>query len=212
MLKALLIDLDGTLVDSLPSLYRVYLQFLSSQGVQGNGEEFTELMGPSLSQIVDILRQRYHLKGTSEELLVKYSNLLEKCYAHDLKLMPGAIEVLTKIKEKGLKLVLATSAPRKWVDLLLKNHSLGITFDATVTADDVHAGKPDPAIFLKGIELIGIKPQEALVIDDAPAGIEAAQRAGIFALRFGQTAKPPVHDESYYDIPNWASVEKVLEW
>jgi beta-phosphoglucomutase len=212
MLRALLIDLDGTLVDSLPSLYRIYLEFLSSQGIQGNKDEFIELMGPSLSQIVDILRNRYHLKAGSSELLAKYNDLLEQCYAHNLTIMPGAVEVLSKNQAKGLKLVLATSAPRKWVDVLLNNKSLGLTFDASVTADDVHAGKPDPAIFLKGIELLGIQPNEALVIDDAPAGIEAARRAGIFALQFAPDVSDPSAYDDYYVVSNWTAIGEGLEW
>ena len=212
MLRALLIDLDGTLVDSIPSLFRVYTEFLAHYGIKGTREEFVELMGPSLRQIVDILRSRYHIEHSVEELFEKYNTLLEHCYAHELPLMPGAVETLSEASKHGVKLVLATSAPRRWVDALLKGKRLGIDFYASVTADDVNAGKPDPAIFRKGLELARVTSDRALVIDDAPAGIEAARRMGIFALNFHPGIKAPVSHGSYTEVPDWATIRKVLGW
>lgn len=138
--------------------------------------------------------------------------MLENCYAHQLQLMPGAREALLRAKEKGMKIALATSAPRKWVDIMIKSNILGIPFDVTVTADDVHAGKPDPAVFNKALELLKVKAEEALVIDDAPAGIEAARRAGIYALNYLPRAHSPSIHEGYSVITKWASLPVVLKW
>lgn len=212
MLRALLIDLDGTLVDSLPSLYRVYHEFLSCYGIAGCREEFIELMGPSLRQIVDLLRVKHQIESPAEALFEKYNALLEHCYAHELPLMPGAVETLSEAPKHNVKLVLATSAPRRWVDALLKGKRLGIDFHASVTADDVHAGKPDPAIFRKGLELARVTPDRAIVIDDAPAGIEAARRAGIFTLNYHPGIAAPISHGSYTEVPDWATIRKVLGW
>jgi len=180
-LRGLLIDLDGTLADSLAAMRRVYGAFLERYGFAGTDGEFEELNGPSLREIIATLNDRHCLDGSHEELLGQYQGLVEKAYAQSVAPRDGAAELLDA--SAGLKLVLVTSAPRCVAEGFLVSHGWSNRFDVIVAGDEVSASKPDPAIYRLALERVGLAPDEAIAIEDSDAGEASARGAGLRVWR-----------------------------
>lgn len=182
MLKALLIDLDGTLVDSTPALYQVYQKFLAHYGHKGTREEFNSLVGPSIDEIVEILKTKYALKGSSHDLSLMYISLLMLQGFEGTELFPGVKEALKKMKEKKIKLGIVTSGTKPLVKVCLDPLKIADQFDVIVTSEDVVKGKPNPEVYQTALKKLGIKPEEAIAIEDSIAGLTAALGAGLEVL------------------------------
>lgn len=179
-MKTLFVDLDGTLVDSHAVLFEIYLKFLEKHGITGSKSEFEELIGPSITEIAILLRQRYHLKDSVEELYAEYQNLIKEYYFANLQVYPKALETLVYAKSLGWQLVMVTSAEKKLVDKLLteKKHFENL-FDFIVTTEGIPKGKPDPAIYLLALQIANASAQKSLAIEDSPQGVESALNAGL---------------------------------
>src|SRR5262245_50446995 len=105
-LEVVLVDLDGTLVDSTSVLYNVYLEFLSDFGVCGSFADFKTLIGPSIREVMPLLKERYQLKEGNDELLKRYYFLLNPRYEREVQLFEHAREFLELVKGASLKIVL----------------------------------------------------------------------------------------------------------
>lgn len=125
-----------------------------------------------------------------------------------MKTMPGAFEVLEKLKASGKKLALVTGSVRYDVDQRLSDHQRGL-FDAIVTQDDVTKGKPDPEPYAKALKMLDVKPEKAIVIENAPLGIKSAKGAGI--LTIGLTSTLPREELASADLVI-DSLERLSGW
>ncbi|MCZ7587141.1 MAG: HAD family hydrolase [Deltaproteobacteria bacterium] len=183
-LRALLLDLDGTLATSLPVMVASYEAFLGSFGVTPTKDEFDSLNGPSLLEIVRILKERHRLPGAPEDLFARYLSIIENRYPEGVAPADGARELIDKARARGLELALVTSSGRAMASGFLERHGLAPLFDALVTAEDVSSGKPNPECYRVALERLGIVAAEALVVEDSLFGVRAATGAGIrtFAL------------------------------
>lgn len=205
MLKALLIDLDGTLVDTTPALYQVYLKFLEHYGKKGNREEFESLIGPSIDEIVEILKEKYKLKGTSHDLSTMYISLLMMQGLEGTELFPGAKSVIDQAKEKKLKLAIVTSGTRPLVKICLDPLKVSQCFDTVVTSEDVEKAKPNPEMYQIALKKLGVDPSEAVAIEDSPAGVEAAKGAGLEVIMI-------THDKPLENKKSDPSVKYLQNW
>jgi beta-phosphoglucomutase len=190
--KAVLWDLDGTLIDSEEFHWQswretmrpegvdlTYAQFLASFG-QRNDRILPAWLGPD----VDVAR----IRRIGEDKEAEYRRLAE---THGLTPLPGARDWLAMLRATGWKQSIASSAPRVNVDMMLRVAGLEEYFDATVSADDVTIGKPDPQVFLKAAEKLAVPPARCIVVEDAPAGVEAAQRAGMRSVGVTKNGQLP---------------------
>ena len=98
---------------------------------------------------------------------------------HGLRALPGAREWVARLRADGWRQAIASSAPRKNVDVMLAAIGLADAFDTIVASEDVGKGKPDPEVFLTAAARLGASPDRAIVVEDAAAGVEAARRAGM---------------------------------
>lgn len=194
-LKGIFIDLDGTLVDSMPLFYTAYLHFLKQNGHVGNKEEFNAIIGATLPDMMTALSERYALKQTSQDLIQLFMKMLKTHYSKEIKIFPGAQEFLNFAKALKLKLALVTSAPRELVDSFLKGHGLLNTFDLIITPDDVVNGKPSPEVFEFALHKFELEPNEALAIEDSSVGVKAAVGAGISTIKL--THGDETHPDKY---------------
>lgn len=103
-------DLDGTLADSIPTMYQVYIRFLSQFGIKGNEKEFEDLDGPALSEIVATLRVRYRLASDNISLLRLYKDKMRDAYMNHIRPSDGANDTLLELKNRGYNLLLITSS------------------------------------------------------------------------------------------------------
>ena len=178
-LRAVLLDFDGTLVDSLTALKDVYFEFLSTNHVLGCDEEFELLNGPSILEIVEAIRIKHNLEHSTQELQQSYMSLLEKSYRDVVRPYDGAAELLSIVRDRGLSLGLVTAASRQLVDPFLSSQNWQNSFQVMVTSDDVVKAKPDPAIYLAALGKLGLPADNVWAVEDSRNGIRAANGAGL---------------------------------
>lgn len=211
MVKAILIDLDGTLVDTTPALYQVYLKFLKRYGHEGKEKEFESLIGPSIEEIVVILKKKYELKESAEELATMYVTLIMLQGFEGTKLFPGVQEFLDEAKKNGLKLAVVTSGTPDLVKTCLEPLGVYKTFDLIVTSQDVKQSKPHPDIYVEALKKLKIEPSEAMAIEDSEAGAQAAKNAGLKVFFITHGKKQLAEFEGCKAIENWGEMKTCLK-
>jgi len=180
MTRAVLWDLDGTLVDSEEFHWQAWRDILTPEGVSISYEQFLASFGRKNDPIMrDWLGAGYTPERGARLADAKEADYRRLVGAHGLHALPGAREWLTALHAAGWKQAIVTSAPAANAEVMLAALGPGSLFEAVVTAEDVSAGKPDPEVFLTGAARLGVPPSRAIVVEDAPAGIEGARRAGM---------------------------------
>jgi len=212
-LKAVLIDFDGTLVDSHPILFEAYSKVMHLHGLTPSKEEFESLNGPSLYEIVQILKQKYGLQPSVQELYVTYRHMLGLIYASQIQLFPGALNFLESLKKRNLKVAVVTSSTRDLVDRVFSRLSLKNLFDEVFTSDLVERGKPNPDLYLLALEKLKLKADEAIAIEDSASGLKAAQSAHLYTLFFKPRKEglQSHNSSSIKEVGSWDEIFQLLE-
>lgn len=190
MLKALLLDLDGTLAETDSLHFPTWADALEPYGIQVDEEFYKENISGRLNpDIVEDL-----LPHVSEEEGRQIADTKEADFrrrAYELESLPGLIPFLEKARAQGLKLALVTNAPEENVHAILDGLNLGDAFDAMFLAREVGAGKPDPAPYLTALEQLGLAPDETIAFEDSASGIVSATEAGIPTVGIASTTHDP---------------------
>lgn len=176
---AVIFDCDGTLVDSMPAHFEAWCEALAIHGAGGIFKEdvFFAMGGRPTLDIVVELNDEYDLKlDPSAVALAKREAFLKRLHAVTLI---DEVAAFAKSLRGKVPMAIATGGSRMVIEKTLKVVGISDWFDEVVTADDVTEGKPSPEIFLKAAKLLGVDPTRCLALEDAPAGILAAQRAGM---------------------------------
>ncbi len=194
-LKAVLFDMDGVLYDSMPNHARAWMQAMRHFGLTISEEEVYMNEGRTGSGTINLLsRQQWGRDATDEEcrtIYAKKSEIFNTCpEAHPF---PCTNEVLRAIKGAGILCVIVTGSGQMSLLSRLNATYPGIfTKELMVTAFDVKFGKPDPEPYLMGLKKAGVNADEAIVVENAPLGIQAGRAAGIFTLALNTG---PLRDE-----------------
>ena len=185
MLKAVLFDMDGVLFDSMPNHAYAWSHAMTQLGLEMAAYEAYLHEGRTGSGTINILAQRYWGRDATEEELERIYAAKAEVFntLPEPKPMPGALEALTAAKELGCMIVLVTGSAQTSLLQRLEEHYPGFfRQELMVTGFDVKRGKPDPEPYLMGLQKAGIKAEEAVVVENAPLGVESAHRAGIFTI------------------------------
>jgi beta-phosphoglucomutase len=180
MIRAILFDLDGLLIDSEPVHFKCWRQALAAVGVDLEWEVYLDHWFRAGLGINDFCKQR-GLKHDPDVIREHKAKLYEKLLITDLELMPGA-RLCLESHWKQRPLALATGGYIEAVNPALDKHDLRKFFDAMVTRQDVKHVKPHPEVFLRTAELLKIPPAECVVLEDAEIGIRAAHAAGMYSV------------------------------
>jgi HAD superfamily hydrolase (TIGR01509 family) len=180
-IRCLFFDLDGTLINTIPLLYDTYLAFLAGFGKSGSREEFEEFNGPSLKEIIAMMKQRYGLYETEEALLHSYHSELIKQYSI-LRMEDSILEMLVNIKQAGYRLYLITSAAESLVKDLIEKNSLEKIFEGMTFGEEVTHSKPHPEIYNLSVRKFGLDKSVIAVVEDSVNGISSAKSAGLFVI------------------------------
>jgi beta-phosphoglucomutase len=172
-------DLDGTLANSLDVMYDVYEEFLKNFNIEGNYKEFHQLMGPSIDEIVVILKKKYNLKLPPSDLTIQYNHIIGQVYPKKVRPMKGSSLLLKKLFLKNYKLALVTSASREIAKQFLKQNNWMKYFSIVVSGDDVNFAKPNPSIYQLCLSLSGANKNQILVVEDSENGSKSARKAGL---------------------------------
>ncbi|WP_019207852.1 HAD family phosphatase [Phocaeicola abscessus] len=184
-LKAVLFDMDGVLFDSMPAHAESWHTVMKRHGLRLDREEAYLHEGRTGAGTIHIVSRRERGRdATPEEIEAIYADKVAEFNKHPQpERMPGAWEVLNQIKTDGLKIILVTGSGQKSL-LERLNRSFPHIFlkELMVTAFDVTEGKPSPEPYLTGLKKGRLQPNEGIVVENAPLGVQAASSAGIFTL------------------------------
>ncbi len=206
-MPGVLIDLDGTLLDSVPALYHVYQQFLQTFEVRGSKEEFDQLNGVDFQEVLTTLKSKHKLYLDYEELHVLYQDLIKQAYKHDVHLFPGVRTFLHYAKEAGWHLAVVTSTELSLAQLALNAQGILKDFEAIFTSEKLPKGKPDPMIYLEALQKLGLSPDQVVGIEDSAKGVHAALAAGIETLRFQPGIEKKSSANPYlFDVADWDEI------
>src|SRR5262245_56137264 len=180
---AVIWDLDGTLIDSSAYHWEAWQTVMAVENFTLTHEQYVADFGKRNDEI---LRGRLGA-DLSDEFIARVSLAKEEAYrrlvrAKGLQLLPGAGYWLERFKADGWLQALGTSAPRGNIDAVFAALGIEKFFDAAISSEEVKAGKPEPDVFLVAAEKMGVAPDDCIVIEDAPAGLEAARRAGMKSI------------------------------
>jgi HAD superfamily hydrolase (TIGR01509 family) len=182
MLKALLFDMDGLMIDTEPIYWDVERVLARQHGVSVSDATLRKMMGRSrLDSMRIFLADCGITRCTVEALLVTREQLMLERYAAGVEPMPGLHETLARFHSR-LKLAVVTSSPRIFTDVLLPALKVDDYFEVVQTGDDIERGKPDPQIYLRAMSRLNVEPPECAVLEDSHSGALAAHRAGAFVI------------------------------
>ncbi len=183
MLKALLIDHDGTLVDSEPCQFQIWQQILTEYNVDYQFEDFIPRIGIPGEVTAGYLVEHYQLPVTAEELaLIKENETRQFLLNQSFPLMPGIAELINWAKSKQLKIAIVSGAERETVLRSLVLHEIDHIIDLVVAGGDVENSKPAPDAYLAALSNLGINAGHAVAIEDSKSGIQSAKAAGLTCL------------------------------
>jgi len=188
MIRGVLFDMDGVLADSEEFICKAAMMMFAELGYTVEPDDFKPFVGTGENRYIGGVAEKYGIDVDIEKVKARTYEIYGMIIHGILKPLPGAVEMVSRCREAGLKLAIATSADR--VKLEANLPEIGIpasSFDAIITGLDVERKKPFPDIYLKAAEKIGLQPEECLVVEDAVSGITAAKRAGCRCLAVSST-------------------------
>lgn len=177
--KAVIFDLDGTLVDSMWMWKGIDMEFLAKKGLAYPENLEAEIEGMSFDETAEYFAAAFPISETPEELKVIWNGMAREKYEKEVSFKPGAEHFLKYLKEKGIKTGIATSNSRNLLHAVATAHDLYSYIDVFQTSDEVKKGKPAPDVFLRTAEQLMVSPADCLVFEDIPNGILAGKNAGM---------------------------------
>ncbi|MFA4815432.1 MAG: HAD family phosphatase [Candidatus Gracilibacteria bacterium] len=176
MIKVIIFDLDGLLIDSQPLQYKAYNQVFSKHGFPLSLDDWREWIHNSYRTNQWI--QKNHLPLNVDLVRAEKKKIYDKLVRNELKLKPGALSLINNLYG-SFRLCIASSSRLESIELVLEKFGLKSKFEKLVSDTEMIKGKPYPDIFLKTAEIMRARPEECLVIEDSVAGLKAAKAAGI---------------------------------
>ncbi|NLY62048.1 MAG: HAD family phosphatase [Clostridiales bacterium] len=178
-IKGAIFDLDGTLVDSMGIWARVDIEFLRERGIEVPVDLSEEIQALTFEDCAKYFKRRFGLPETIEEIMDEWNKMAYHEYANNVKLKPGVRDYLSYLKEKDIKIGLATSNIPELLYATLKNNRILHYFDSISTVSEVSRNKNFPDIFLLAAKKMDLKPSECLVFEDILPAILSAKSAGM---------------------------------
>ncbi len=178
--RAVLWDMDGVLVDSIDYHYEAWRLAMQREGRQLTHADFKRTFGQRNDTVLrDMLDP--HISAADITRIADFKEATYRALVRERGIapLPGVLRWLGVLREAGWKQAVASAAPRANVEAILDAMSIHGFFDALASAEDVTRGKPDPQVYLVAAARVGAVPARSIVVEDAPAGVEGAKRAGM---------------------------------
>lgn len=200
MIKTVIFDMDGVLVDTEPVHFEAYIQHFKELNISVNDELYQTFVGSSTKNIYKRIKEHFNLSESLEELISQKRKLYHKAFEQStsLKLIDGVLELIQELHENNIQMIVASSSSYDNIDLIFKRFNLDPYFSHKISGEDFVESKPNPAIFNTAVELSGHSKEECIIIEDSTNGINAANKAGVFVI--GYKAKDSKQDYSSADI------------
>ena len=179
---AVIFDMDGVITDSEPLYAQAINVVLRQEGLTPTDDDHRAVMGRSLRYTWLFLIDRFNLAGDVDDWIPIYDDAVSEVLGANAVAAEGLQWLLAGLKERGVRIGLATGSTTKWADIILNRLGVADAFEAIATADMVAATKPAPDLYLLSAEKLGIPPERCLTLDDTPSGIASAKAAGMIAV------------------------------
>jgi beta-phosphoglucomutase len=178
---AVIWDVDGTLVDTAELHFQSWIELAKEIGKPFTRADFAATFGQRNPEIIPKIFGIGDAKRV-DQLGRRKEDLYRAAAKHGVALLPGAAALVEGLHRSGFQQAIGSSAPRENVDLILELTGIGRYLEAIVSMEDTQRGKPDPEVFLLATGKLGVVPARCLVIEDAPAGIQAARAGGMKSI------------------------------
>jgi HAD superfamily hydrolase (TIGR01509 family) len=185
MVRAILLDMDGVLIDSERHWHDIEGAWLRSV-IPGWMDAYQkECVGLSMLGLYEMLCLRHDLSMTFPDFRQAYVELATAIYQEHAELMPRCMDFLQAARESGTKLAVVSSSPKEWIRTIVDRFQIANYFSRLVSADDVGGiGKPDPAVYLHAAAELSEVPSHCIAIEDSENGVLSAVRAGMHCVGF----------------------------
>ncbi len=193
--KAIIFDLDGTLVDSMWMWKEIDIEYLGRFGLECPDDLQKVIEGMSFSETAVYFKERFSIKDSLDQIKKDWTDMSLDKYKHEVTLKPGALELLQWAAGRGMAMGIATSNGRDMVDACLKSLGIEKYFKQVTTGCEVAAGKPAPDIYLKVASDLLAAPKQCAVFEDVPAGIEAGKNACMMVFAVEDEFSLPMKEE-----------------
>jgi HAD superfamily hydrolase (TIGR01509 family) len=191
--QAVVFDLDGVLVDSEEQWDEVRRGVAAEAGRPWPVEATRAMQGMSTAEWSAYLTDVVGVPGQPGDVAATVVDRMTARYRSRLPLVPGAVEVVQRLGSHWW-LGLASSSPRRLIDVVLESAGLASWFQITVSTEEVEAGKPSPAVYQEVVQQLGVYPQRAVAIEDSSNGLRSAAGAGLKVIAVPNAAFPPAED------------------
>ncbi|WP_138754962.1 HAD family hydrolase [Paenibacillus sinopodophylli] len=211
MIKAIIFDFDGTIIDTETAWYHAFRDAYREHGVELTLEQYSGCIGTSLHTF-----NPYEYLMTDLKLPIDKDSFRDSVHDQHTALMQaeqirtGIVDYLNDAQEAGIKIGLASSSPRAWIDKYLEQLELGHYFEVIRTADDVAQVKPNPELYLQTLTALGVEANEAVAIEDSPNGARAALAAGMSCIIVPNTitkSLPFDQSDRYYHAESLSHID-----
>lgn len=178
MVSHIFVDFDGTLVNSIDSLYRSYCELVQYYGIKESREEFNSLNGPSTFEIIQILKNKHDLDDEVKEMYSRYIDIIKKHYTQTEKFLDSD-KFLSSLYRQKKKIILVTSNRAEMCLPLIEKLNWSKYFSDYVWGESVKYSKPSPDIYLEACRRSGVEKTKIIVIEDSLSGVQAACAADL---------------------------------
>ncbi|MFA5051750.1 MAG: HAD family phosphatase [Patescibacteria group bacterium] len=196
MIKAIVFDLDGVLIDSEPLWEQSTWEYLRAKCGPNAHKKFNEkdldreVRGRTQIFISRYLKKHLNIPDSIDKIITDRLKILLRLFNKHLKLAPGALSLITRLRRHGYPIMIASSGPRNIIQHVIRRFHLKTYFQAVLTGDDMKYSKPHPWVYKRAAIILKIKPAEMLVIEDSISGIQAGVRAGAKVIAVKKSYAP----------------------
>ena len=176
--KAIIFDLDGTLIDSMNVWSDIDKEFFKMHDLPFEEDYQKEIGHKGLKEIAAYTKSRYNLKESEDEIVTIWLDMAKEAYAYKIPLKEGVKSFLEYLQSKNIKMGIATSNSLELTELVLKHHDIYKYFSKVVTVNELKTNKGSPDIYLHISDSFGLVPSECIVFEDLLTGIRTAKKAG----------------------------------
>ena len=184
-------DMDGVIMDNNHFHEKAWRTFCEIHKVPLTSDELHRyVFGRIAKDTIDYIFKKDHLQEEVDKYVNEKEEVYRKMYKNKIELVPGLQDFLDDLKENGVPIAIATSAPRDNVEFVFKYLPIRNYFKFILDASDVKNGKPDPEIYLKSISKLGLEPGQCIVFEDSLSGVQSAFDTGAHVIAVSTTHKP----------------------